>query len=410
MPRKATGQVIAPEGKQRSWALRFRAYGKRWFLTLGTPEEGWTRERAEAELRHVLADVERTIWRPPEPAPVPAIRSEPTFHEFASEWFDRRRPEWRDGTAGDYEWALSYDLLPFFGKTRLSAVDVEQVDRYKAAKLREGRLSAATLNKTLVRLAQILDEAVEYGYVDRNVARGKRRRVKARPPQRSWVEPEQLPALLDAADSWFRPVVATLAGAGLRVGEAVALEWRDVNLATGTLTVRESKTVAGAGRRIDLPGGLIDELAEWKARSPATRPGDRVFVCRSRNGRRSPQNKDNIGRRLKTTIKRANARLIDAGIEPVSEHVSPHSPRRTYASLRGALRDDPIYIAEQIGHSDPRFTLSVYAKAAKRRERLPETYREAFDRALHWAEMGRIAETGTREPARAQGRGLAETA
>jgi hypothetical protein len=36
--------------------------------------------------------------------------------------------------------------------------------------------------------------------------------------------------------------------------------------------------------------------------------------------------------------------------------------------LRGALRDDPIYIAEPIGHSDPRFTLSVYAKAAKRRE------------------------------------------
>jgi hypothetical protein len=61
------------------------------------------------------------------------------------------------------------------------------------------------------------------------------------------------------------------------------------------------------------------------------------------------------------------------------------------------VRDDPVYIAEQLGHTDPRFTLSVYAKAAKRRERLSGDYREAFDRALQWAVMGRIAEPATVE-------------
>ena len=86
--------------------------------------------------------------------------------------------------------------------------------------------------------------------------------------------------------------------------------------------------------------------------------------------------------------RRANRKLDVAGIEPISDRVSPYSLRRTHASLRGALRDDPIYIAEQIGHFDPRFILSVHAKAAKRRERLPRTYPEAFDRALHWTEMG----------------------
>jgi hypothetical protein len=59
MPRKATGQVIEPDNKQRSWAIRFTAYGKRRFVSLGRPEEGWNRQRVEAELRHVLADVER---------------------------------------------------------------------------------------------------------------------------------------------------------------------------------------------------------------------------------------------------------------------------------------------------------------------------------------------------------------
>jgi integrase len=140
MARKATGQVIAPNGKQRSWALRFRAYGKRRFVTLGRPEDGWSRGRAEAELRHVLADVERGIWRPHEPEPVEAPREVPTFHQFASEWLDGRRPELRPRTVADYEWALSYHLLPFFAKHRLSAITVQEVDRFKAAKFREGKL------------------------------------------------------------------------------------------------------------------------------------------------------------------------------------------------------------------------------------------------------------------------------
>jgi hypothetical protein len=60
MARKATGQVIEPKDG-RAWAIRFRAYGKRRYVALGTAEDGWDRERAEAELRHVLADVERGL-------------------------------------------------------------------------------------------------------------------------------------------------------------------------------------------------------------------------------------------------------------------------------------------------------------------------------------------------------------
>ncbi len=53
----------------------------------------------------------------------------------------------------------------------------------------------------------------------------------------------------------MRPVIATLIGTGLRVGEAVALDWPDVNLATGTLRVGRAKTDAGSYREVDLPAG-----------------------------------------------------------------------------------------------------------------------------------------------------------
>ena len=119
------------------------------------------RQRAEADLRHVLADVERGIWRPHEPEPVDGPTEVPTFHQFSSRWLDARRGELRPRTVADYEWALSYHLLPFFARYSIDAITVEDVDRYRAAKVREGRLTANIINKTLTRLAQVLEVAVE---------------------------------------------------------------------------------------------------------------------------------------------------------------------------------------------------------------------------------------------------------
>jgi integrase len=175
---------------------------------------------------------------------------------------------------------------------------------------------------------------------------------------------------------------------GLRVGEATALDWRDVKLSTGTLIVRESKTATGEGREVDLPVGLSEELATWRARSPRKAPGDPVFVSRARNGEHGRQTPRNVQARLLTVVKAANRRLAEVEIEPIG-HVSPHSLRRTYASLRAGRRDDPVYIAEQLGHRDARFTFRVYQRAAKRRERLTGEHLAAFDRALEWAGMGR---------------------
>lgn len=388
MARKATGGVVEPKNG-RGWAIRFRAYGKRQLVTLGTSEEGWNRQKAEAELRHVLADVERGIWRPHEPAPAEAPTEAPTLHEFASEWLEARRPELRDRTIEDYEWAFSHHLLPFFKDHRLPAITVAEVDRYKAAKVREGKLAPAQINKTLKRLSQVLDLAVDYGHLPSNPAasRGGRRRVREPTPRRTWVEPEQLMALLDAAPKRHRAILATLAGTGLRVGELCALDWRDLDLATGTLTVQESKTPAGR-REVDLPSGLVTELWTLAATGPSAAPDDPVFVGR-RGTRQTP---DNVGRRLKSAISKANVELEKVGIAPISERVSPHSLRRTYASLRFACGDDPVYVAEQGGWADPAFPMKFYAKAVRRRERLSGAHREAFDAALDWAAMGSTAE------------------
>ena len=90
---------------------------------------------------------------------------------------------------------------------------------------------------------------------------------------------------------------------------------------------------------------------------------------------------------LAPAIIAANAELAEQGIAPISR-ATFHSLRRTYASLRCACGDDVRYTADQLGHEDPRFTLRVYARATKRRDRLSPPHRQTFDEALEWARMG----------------------
>ena len=90
----------------------------------------------------------------------------------------------------------------------------------------------------------VLDDAIEAGHIETNVARGKRRRLKESKPRRTWLELEEVRAILDAAGT-HRALLATMILAGLRVGELTALRWSAVDLANARLNVAESKTDAG---------------------------------------------------------------------------------------------------------------------------------------------------------------------
>src|SRR6266540_3996716 len=91
MARSPTGQIIERRGKSGTvYALRFRAYGRREYVTLGGSKDGWTRKTAEEELDRTLAAVKLGVWQPPKPLPVHEPKADPTFHEFASEWLEMR--------------------------------------------------------------------------------------------------------------------------------------------------------------------------------------------------------------------------------------------------------------------------------------------------------------------------------
>jgi integrase len=229
------------------------------------------------------------------------------------------------------------------------------VDRYRAFKVRErDRIKAAakkgkkpdqrplsneSINKTITRLGQILEVAVEYGYLDRNPAKGKRRRLSvARPRSRYLDRAVQITALLDAAGDLDREaredrkgarraLLAALVFGGLRISEALALRWRDVDLAGGRLRLGEAKTEDNTRQRV-----------------------------------------------LQKAVERADERLVERGEAPLPEGLKQHSLRHTYVSPRLALGHDLVAVSQDAGHSGIEVTARVYAHLMKlgedERERL----------------------------------------
>jgi integrase len=66
---------------------------------------------------------------------------------------------------------------------------------------------------------------------------------------------------------------------------------------------------------------------------------------------------------LAPAVEKANEALAEHDIEPLPEGLTPHSLRRTCASILVALGWDPARVMRVLGHTTPEITLGVYAAA-----------------------------------------------
>jgi len=381
MPRPLKGSVRRDDRwASPTYSIRFTANGQRQTVTLGSEADGWTQARAEQELTTVLADVRRGIWKPAQPAPAP--REAATFHEFASEWFERRETEGlRPATLDHLRWALTEHLLPHFAALTLDRITIAEVDRYVRAQARKGKIAASSINRTVSVLGSVLETACEYELIARNPAHGRRRRLVVTRPARSWLDSaEHVAALLNGASALDRDararkgqrraLIATLVLGGLRIGEALALRWRDLDLANGTITVRASKTDAGV-RVVHVLPALGSELRAYAVAAKGD-PAGLVFATST--GR--PLGATNVRRRvLAKAVDKANEQLATEengepreDVELIPAAITPHSLRRTFASILFAVGETPPYVMAQMGHRTAHVTLAIYARMMDRRD------------------------------------------
>jgi integrase/recombinase XerC len=179
----------------------------------------------------------------------------------------------------------------------------------------------------------------------------------------------EAPAAADAArERRDRALVELLYGAGLRVGELVALDVRDVDLRRGEVRVWGK---GGKERVVPLPAQARAALREWI--DGRERPGilaEPLFTSLARRSRGAPRR---LGER---DVRRALATRARAA--SLTERVHPHRLRHSYATHLLDMGADLRAIQELLGHASLSTTQKYTAVSA---ERLLEVYDRAHPRA-----------------------------
>jgi integrase len=174
-------------------------------------------------------------------------------------------------------------------------------------------------------------------------------------------------------------LLATLCLAGPRIHELTTATRARLDLHGGRLRIGEAKTEAGL-RDVELTAFLLDELRGHLAGVPGELrehrgPALPVFPTGT-GGHHSDSNVRN--RLLAGAVKRANEKRAAEGEMLLPERVTPHTLRRTFASLALAAGREPRWVMSQLGHTDARFTLNVYAQVMQR---------QRIDKELIWGLM-----------------------
>lgn len=108
-------------------------------------------------------------------------------------------------------------------------------------------------------------------------------------------EPEEIARMYHAAAKHIKPLIVLLALTGLRMGEALALQWEDVNLEKKWLIVKKSKT--GRSRGVPMHNALIHELSKVH---PSKRTGS-VIKTQSMKAYRRSYRGGNMARKARNT-------------------------------------------------------------------------------------------------------------
>jgi integrase len=346
----ASGHVFRVDGARRPvWYAKYRLpdgrqvkkrIGLAW-TERGRPADGYyTKRLAEEWLREVLHQADR--------GELPGQhRTGVTFAEAAEEWlryieFDRQR---KPSTVAGYRWILQGQLLPAFGELPLEAITTDVIEQWLASL----GGAASSRRKALVLLHGVLKRSRKAWGLVANAATEVEKPPLLRSGEIQVFSPEEVRALVRAAFSeQDAALYLTAAFTGLRMGELLALCWRDVDFGGSTIRVRASYAAgalttpkSGKVRAVPLAPDVASALAKlWKR---VNWVGDDDLVFPGETG-------DYLdGSALRRRYKSA---LVAAGLRPLRFH----DLRHTFGT-RMIAKADIRRVQEWMGHADIQTTM-----------------------------------------------------
>jgi len=303
-----------------------------------------------------------------------------TFAEFAEAWLDHTRARVRPSTYRGYEGLMRCYGIPALGSIPLAALHPLHIQHVESRAL--DRVSAGTVLNLHLVLTQALNQAVRWGLIGANPAKGAQP-PRPRRPEPVTVSKELARRVLKAAEGTplALPVALALA-TGMRRGEILGLRWgdldeghtrafvrRSLHATTDGLSFQEPKT-RRSRRAVALPEFIRPYLASERADqvSRRARYGPRwqdsgLVVC-ARDG--APVYPDTVSTSFRALRRRAGLPAIRF-----------HDLRHAHATLMLLQGVHPKVVSERLGHASVGITLDIYSHV------LPSMQSEAvqaFDR------------------------------
>lgn len=344
---------VSVRQRRGTWWIFIRHRGKRRAKSVGDKR---TAEAVAQKLRARLALGDFSIF----------TDAGELLQPFALRWLDAITATRKRSTSAFYRFNLTLHILPELGGKPVSAITRADC-RDLIVTCRDKGLKRASLLGVQRTLSGVLTQAVEDGLLAQNpafrlaakyIGRGDDETQEVQPASR-----EQAAHLLDVADEiapHYRPLLLFALRTGLRLGEMLALEWRDVDLVGRSVRVRRNRTrgeisspKSRQARSVDLSAETVAVLKALAAqqKADALRAGQERSALVFVTPRGGAIDADNLRRRV-------FRRVADRANLP---NLTLHGLRHTYASLLLAGGAPLVYVSQQLGHSSPHVTATVYS-------------------------------------------------
>ncbi len=232
------------------------------------------------------------------------------FKDLAARYLETRLPQLGVGAQAKYRVHLKNHLLPGLGELKLSEIDRSLLEQFLASKAET--LAWWTRNDLRGILSGLFSAARDWKWSEGpNPAKGVRIGRKKFAREKRLLSLDELRTLLGALQGQLRFLVVVLVGLNLRISEALALKWSDVDFTEGVISIRrrwyrgdlsedgENKTEASTGE-LRMGASLAAELAR---RDPG--PGRRdEFLFVGEDGKNPPDDRDLLRFELRPVLKR----------------------------------------------------------------------------------------------------------
>lgn len=208
----------------------------------------------EVQARKVLNDILESAGQ----SPLTSV----TVEEFLSQWVESKSITRAGGTAKRYKRTVK-DFLAHLGakaKANLASVSPRDIETFRDLQIKEGK-SGITANMALKTLRIPFNVARRQGLILSNPAEAVDA-LQASNEERSPFSPQQLSALLAAADTEWRGMILFGACVGMRIGDAGRVKWSNIDFERKTVCFYPEKTTKGAKRKI-LEVPMLPDLEEY---------------------------------------------------------------------------------------------------------------------------------------------------